>query len=250
MTYSSTFGPVIGREVVEQQVLALLQTPPAGSSYPLVVYYLAEYERRRGLQPQTLPIPPGTDSYRGGLDWDQFEEEWAPQITVLVQPTGSAERYNDESGEGIYGQWYEIQVGALVTEQDEDGARLLADRYAAALMLCLLQNGDLGTRVDYAGNTVPFATRTVLESAPRTDFLNDRLRRLVRSVVTIHSFVEQVVQETGPQTFGPNPYAPAPNWPTITSVDAQLQAENASGVFSPGSGVMVTDSTGHVIVSE
>lgn len=250
MTYTSTFGGILGREQVEQAVLTTFQTPPAGSSYPLIVYYLAEVERQRGLNPRTLPVPPGPDSYRGGLDFDTFEEQWAPQLTVLAEPVGSAERHE----EGVYGQWYEIRVGALVTEVDEDAARLLADRYGAAVGALLAQNGGLGTRVDFTtGTTIPFATKTNVESVPRTEYPDPLLRRFVRSVVTLHTFVDQIVQEDGPQAFGPDPYATPLGWPTITTVDVQLEAENASGVFNTATGVAVTESVsggGQIVVNE
>lgn len=247
MSYTSIYGAIVDRSQVEQAVINILQTPPAGSNFPLIAYYLAEVERQRGLQPQTLPLPPGPDSYRGGLDFDVFEDEWAPVLTVLAEPVGRAEREH----EGFYGSMYEIRVGAVVVGQDEDTVRLLADRYGAAVMACLAQNGGLGTRVDFAtGLTIPFATKTVVETVAETTFPNARMRRLAQSTVILHSFIDHVVDENGPIAFPASPYLPAPSWPTIENVDVQLQAENASGVFNTPTGANVTDSTGHIIVNE
>lgn len=238
MPYTSVFGSIIGRNLVEQAVLSLLSTPPSGSSFPLIQFYLAEVERQQGLAAQTLPPPPGVDSYRGGLDFDTFEQEWAPVITCVAEPTGIPERRE----EGVYGSWYEIRVGAVVTEQDEDTARLLADRYGAALMACLLQNGGLGTRTDFpTGTTVPFATRTVLELAPETTFPNPRMRRLQQSTVILRTFVDQIATEPGPITFPASPYTTPSAWPTITTVTTQLQAENPSGTFNTATGVTVNE---------
>ena len=238
MPYTSTFGSIVSRDLVEQAVLGVLQTPPSGSTYPLIAYYIAELERQLGLQPQTLPLPPGPSSYRGGLDFDTFEQEWAPVIMCVANPSGIAERKH----EGFYGSWYEIRVAALVTEQDEDTARQLADRYGAAVMACLAQNGGLGTRTDFVtGTAVPFAEKTIVDTVAETTFPNPRMRRLAQSTVTLRSFIDQIVTEPGPTSFPANPYTlPAP-WPTITTVTTQLQAENASGTFSTATGVTVND---------
>ena len=244
MTYPETFGGFVVRDEVAQAVVNLLQTPPPGSAYPLIVYHLATVERKQGLQPSSLAQPA---TYRTGLDFENWQGANLPMLSVVAQPTGQAERYSNETGEGVYGQWYEIQVAAIVedpTSGDETTAQQLADRYGAAVMLCLTQNGGLGNPAAFT------IEKTVLTSAPRTDLIPDAQRWLAMSVTTIRSFVEQVVQESGPISFGPDPYTAPAGWPTITTVDVQLQADDALGNVSPGSGVIVTDSTGHVIVKE
>lgn len=238
MTYTSVFGSIIAREQIEQAVIATLRTPPPTTSFPLIQYFLGEFERQRGLTAGTLPPPPGASSYRGGVDFDVFEQEWAPMIMVVAEPVGTPER----AQEGTYGSWFEIRVGALVTEQDEDSARVLADRYGACLATCLLQNGGLGTRTDFStGSTVPLASRTVMETAPETTFPNPRMRRLAQSTVTLRSFVDAIAQDTGPISFPASPYTAPSAWPTISTVDVQLAAENASGVFNTATGVTVTE---------
>lgn len=248
MAYTSVFGAIVGREQVEQAVLSVLRTPPSGSSFPLIAYYVAEVERQRGLSPQTIPLPPGPSSYRGAVnDFDTFEDEWAPMLSVIAEPVGIAERQQD----GSYGSEYEIRIAALVTGEDEDAARLLADRYGAALMACVAQHGGLGTRVDFeTGTTVPFAAKTIVETVSETSFPNPRMRRLVQATVTLHAFVDRVVQEPGPISFPANPYVTPSPWPTIGTVDIGLGAEAPDGTLNTATGANVTDSTGHVIVSE
>ena len=71
-------------------------------------------------------------------------------------------------------------------------------------------------------------------------FPNPRMRRLAQSTVTLRALIDQVVSEAGPLTFPASPYTTPPGWPTITTVDTTLQAENASGTFNTSSGVNVT----------
>lgn len=230
--------------------MSLLSTPPPLRNYPLIVYYLAEVERQLGLAPQTLPQPQGSSSYRGGIDFDTFEEEWAPQLMALAEPVGTAER----SHEGVYSSWYEIRVAVLVVDEDEDATRLLADRYGAAVMACVAQNGGLGTRTDFeTGNTVPLADKTVVETVAETTFPNRLMRRLAQSTVTFRSFISNVVAEPGPTSFPVDPYLIPASWPTIKTVNVQLQAENLSGQLDTPTGVTVNEpvpNTGNINVSE
>lgn len=247
MPYTSTFQNLVSRGAVEQAVLSLIQTPPAGSTYPLIVYYLAEVERQLGLAAQTILVPPGSASYRGGVDFDTFEQEWQPVITVAAQPTGEAERYDSD---GKYGQWYEIQVAATVTAGDEDSARVLADQYGAALAGLLLQQGGLGTRTDSDGSTITFAEKTVLRVAPRVEYPNPKLRRLLRSIVLVESFVQGVFAEAGPGSFGTNPYTAPGALPNVSTVKFELQTEDTLGNVGPASGATVTDDDADVVVTE
>lgn len=241
MTYTSVFGAVVSRDEIERNVLSLFSTPPPTSSYPLIVYYLAEVERQLGLAARTLPVPPGTNSYRGGLDYNTFTEEWAPQITVIAEPISPVEREED----GKYGCWFSIQVAALVTEGDEDSARTLADRYGAALMMCLAGNAGLGTRTDFTdGSSVAFTNQAILQDAPETTFPNPRMRRLCQSTLSMRAYISPIVTEPGPLTFNADPYTDQANWPTITTVDIQLQAEQPDGTLNTPTGVILSEPSG------
>jgi hypothetical protein len=199
------YGQVVSRRDVELAVIAQLQawTPAC----------VAEVERQAGLQPQTIPLPPDPDkSYRGGLDFLGFEVGWCPCLITVVQPTGEPER---EYSNGTYLQAFEIQVAATVVQQDEDTSREYADYYGAAVMMALVQHGSLGRFAN--GN--PVAVKTVLAGYPTVQFWNPDERRVIRSVVTVHSLIDSVVTEAaGPVTPPANPYQLPGGWPDVETV--------------------------------
>lgn len=202
---TTTYGQIVTRRDVEQAVIAQLQA--------WVVPSLAEIERQAGLPPQTIPLPPDpVASYRGGMDFNTFQAGWCPCLITVVQPIGEPER---EYGNGTYLQAFEIQVGAVVQDQDEDTARQFADYYGAAVMMALVQHGSLSTFAN--GN--PVAVKTVLTGYPTVEFWNPEERRVIRSVVTVHSLIDSVVTESaGPKAPPANPYQLPGSWPTVETV--------------------------------
>lgn len=203
------YGALIARGDVEHAALKVLSTPPDGSTYPLLAYYLAERERQQHLKPRTLPLPPASDSYRGGLDFNAYAQDLCPMVIAVAQVIGPPERKEDAR----YGQWFSLQVGVIVVAADEDSTRALADEYGIALTAAIAQNGSLGK----------FATSTNLTGYPVTEFLDPTKRRLMRSVATFETYVEGVVGERqGPQDYGRDPYAIPPGLPTVASVGVTL----------------------------
>lgn len=205
------YGQVITRRDIELAVIGQLQ-----AWLPACV---AEIERQAGLNPQTIALPPDPiESYRGGLDFYTWQTGWgSPCLITVVQPFGEPER---EYGNGTYLQVFEIQVATIVQGEDEDTAREFADYYGAAVMMALVQHGSLGTFA--TGNQV--ALKTVLMGYPSVVFMSPDERRLVRSVVTVHSIVDGVISEAaGPATPPINPYAPPGSWPQVESIDVTVE---------------------------
>lgn len=250
MTYTSLFGQVTGRSDVQNAVISTLQA--------WIVPMLAEVERQEGLTPRTIPPPGGavypplnTFSLRGGIDFERWTADQLPLLIVVAQPTGNTEPIAPST----YQQWYEVQIAAVCEDANgsEQVATQQADWYGKALSLILAQDGGMGTRVDTDGSTIiPFAERTTLEVAPRTEFIPDAPRSLARSVVVAHLLPNGAIVDgsQGPRTPPADPYAVPGVWPTVTTVDVQLQSKNPLGVASASTGVNVTDSTGHVVVNE
>lgn len=204
------FGPFVGRNVIEQAVLSMFQQPPEGSQSPLLVYYLAVVERQQGLAPESIKLPPGPSSYRGGVDVGTGMPEWFPMLTVNVKPTGLPEA----SGHS-YGQWFEIKIYATVGDDDEDAARILADQYGIAIAGLIKQNGALGGIVNDMRWT----------GYPDVEIPDPDVRQIVRSVNTFQAYVETVLTNTGPPlAFNADPYQAPGDWPTVETVDVTVDA--------------------------
>jgi hypothetical protein len=207
------FGPLVSRGDVEAAVLAQLQSPVSG-----IVFYIAERERRAGLSPRTLPTPPSLMSYRGGIDFETFKRDETPLLIAVVQPTGEPERLDSTN----YGQWFEVQVAAVIRDESEDEARGLADHYGIAVAACLSQNGGLGGLEN--------VVRTRLVGFPRVEFVNPDVREVIRSVQTFRVEVDPVLAERyGPTKAQPgppkDPYGPPGDYTEVEDVVTTITAE-------------------------
>jgi hypothetical protein len=209
---SDSFGPFVSRADVEHAVLNTLQTPPAGTGYPALVYYLAEAERLAGQPAHTFDMPP-SGSYRASLDFTRYIADGLPLLIVVVKPTGRPERYE----RGQYSQWFDVQVAAVVKGDDEDAARALADAYGVAIANLIEQSGGLGPNRDSTGR---FAIKTNLEAFPDVEFEESATssRNVLRTVVTFQTCVAPVLIETGPPSFPQDPYAAAIEPVTVETV--------------------------------
>lgn len=205
------FGSLRGHPDVEAAVLSTLRT--------WLPTMLRVRERRLTMPPGTLRDPPGADSYIGGIDHENWEQDLCPMVIVVVNPTGNAERNS-----GSYGQWFEVEVSATHIESTEDESRVMAGHVGVAVMAALTQNGGLGG----------FASRTELASAPRVEFVDPDQRRLTRSITVFHVFVDGLVSENAgtntptpaasPQYPG-SPTQPFTDWPTVVTPSVTLVAE-------------------------
>lgn len=210
---SDEFGPIVSRWQVEQAVIAALNTPPAGSQFSLLAYYLAEVERQTGLPAQTIPLPPGPDSVRGGIDADTFLPEWMPVIHTLCQPSGSTEKLDPYT----FAQPYQIQVVCTVGDDDEDQARMFADSYCAAIGALLAQNGTLSG----------LAIGTQIDTFGQTELLDDHnARQVARSTLTMSALIGPVVSRGGPNMWPSSPYMTPPTWPTVSTVDVTVNTND------------------------
>jgi hypothetical protein len=205
------FGASVGPWQVEQAVINLLQGVPPDGQAPLLVYYLADQERVLGLPPRTVPVPPGSSSYRGGVDDNTLEAEWFPVVHVVVEPSGAPVRLDW----GGYAQSYEVRVTATCGDNDEDIARRASYAYGAAIAQAVIQNGTLGIS----------ATNTVLVRAPTGELLNAiSNRQVVRTTVTFDTLIAPAFTTLGPASWNFAPYAIASDWPEIQDVSVTVTA--------------------------
>jgi hypothetical protein len=180
------FGPIVGVEDVSEAVVDTLRL--------WMPDYLAERERKTGLQPKRIPRPPTPESYHGGVDFNSWIGEQAPEIMVVVKPSGAP-----QSSSLGYTQAYSIQVGCLCVgygglfaERAEDDARITASHYGAVAML-LIQQPTLNELVE----------RIRLTAAPDPS-LPDPERRAITQIVTGFSgWVSQIITEDGPVGLTP-----------------------------------------------
>jgi hypothetical protein len=203
------FGQITGHPAVEFAVLDTLEA--------WVPYMLRVIERREGFPPRTLTSPPGRGSYKGGLDFESWEEEDLPTVIAVVQPEGDAQR----SVEG-YSQFFSVEVGVIVQTESEDESRALAGHLGTAVMVTLAQHGDLGG----------LASFTRLTSAPVLDFPDPEQRTFIRARIAFRSLVTGLVDDlAGPRTATPpesphfppdDPEGPFGDWATRTVTNVQV----------------------------
>lgn len=214
---SQVVGVLAGAETVKQATIQLLSSPPtdvngdAVGTTPLIVSYLAEVERQAGLRPGTLPTPPAADSFYGGVDFESWTQDLLPSIVVVADPVEEPIRF----GTGAIGQWFEMQIAAVVQGDNEDAAQAIAAHYGTAIMGAVMQSGYLDG--------------TELTVAPKVELLEDNMGRVfAMSVLTVRAFLEQVVDAfTGPAPpvdWPSDPYTPPPDWPTVETVSIDVEA--------------------------
>ncbi len=204
-------GTIVSHWQIEQAVINTLQQPPPGGTFPRLVYYLAELERLNGLGPQTLPVPPGANSWRGGVDNFTFEAEWFPVVHVVVRPFGAPERMDP----GEYMQVYEINVTATVGADDENWARQIAFHYGAAIAKTVMDQGSLGIS----------ATNTVLTNYGTPALLDPvNSRQVVRITVGFGTLIAPILTTGAPSTWQLNPYESPGQYPTVSTINPTVTA--------------------------
>lgn len=243
---NAVFQRIITRRDIELAVVFFLRT--------WVPQYIPEIERQGGLRPGQMPLPPDQlESYRGCLDWDTWEQAWAPVYLVQVRPGPAPERYH----QGIYLQEFSIEVACnvVVTDEfdslgkfEEDSARQYADLYGAAALAAILQHGGLGTWPD--GTSV--STKTVMAAYPDTVLPLPDVRSLARCTFAVTAVIDDVLNEAaGPTAPVANPYIDPGDWPLAELVNVVTQAEHLSDDnTSPLSGGSVASDSGHVVVHD
>lgn len=203
--YQSIFGSLVGRQQVEAAVLSVLGTWIGTEAAP--GDYIGEIERANTLAARTIPLPPSSDSFHGGLDFDTWRQGNEPVIIVNAQPVEDSEH----RGDGEWSQWYEVKVASIcvadqrfydaaAVNQKEDTARDLADLYGEAVLGVLMQQ-----LANY--NPPTWLGRVELVQTPPTEFVDPEVPTVARSVVIVRMFVHPVVDESqGPSAPSGNPY--------------------------------------------
>jgi hypothetical protein len=199
---SGTVGPLVAPWNVEQAALTTLRDH--------LFIYLAEVERKNGLDIGAIPRPPSDASFYGGIDADSFQQDLTPSVVVSCNPTGDTIR--DPDG---YLQAYDLQVAAVVIGNDETDGRMLAGLYAAACAGVVAHNGSLGG----------LAQSSRLVSAPAVEFPDPDERRLVRGTCGFHTWVLPILSEDGdPGAIDP-PDQELPDLPTVQTTDLVIVSE-------------------------
>lgn len=170
----SSIGQIVSRGQVAQAVVNTLKE--------WMLTYLDEVERQNTLGTFDLPRPPTPESIHGALDFLSWQKDLTPEVIVTAEPYGEAELF----GDGVFSQWYELQVGAVIVGEDESTATQIADLYGAALTATIAGNGDLGG----------FSERTRLITSAKTEFEDPNVRTVQRTVTIFRTLIEQVVNET------------------------------------------------------
>lgn len=226
------FGQIVTRRDVELALVSFLQA--------WIPTYVAEMERQAQIAPRTVPLPPDQDkSYRGGLDWDSWEQAWSPVFIVNPQAMGSPER---QYGPGVYLQPFQVdccvnfvatnQIRDLVADGKgllEDNARQYADILGMAACAALLQHGQIGKWPSGA----PISTKTYLSRYPVTVYPYPKDRRVARSQFSVVMLVDGVVREAGgPPAPYLDPYQDAPDYPIVNTINVTLASISPSGAIS------------------
>jgi hypothetical protein len=204
---TAIYGPLIGTWDVEQAVIKTLDE--------WIDSYLTAVERDHEIRPRTLARPSQVDGIYGGIDFESWEEDLLPALIVVVNLAPNGDELLASAG---YGQWYEVQIGAVVIGDDEHQARELGSHYIAAAAGVLVQQGSLGG----------FAGRTELVVAPHVEFPNLEERRLANGVCAVNVFVEPIVDEKlGPVSPDPltNPPPDPGNRPQVEHVGVTVIGE-------------------------
>lgn len=229
---SNIFGNIITRRDVERAMIKFLRawTPT----------YIAEIERLSSLPARTIPLPPDQiKSYRGGLDFNTWEQSWSPCYIVNVVPLGSPER---QFGSGVYLQPFEVRVAVnfVATNQIkdltpsgsgllEDNARYYADMLGMAACAAILQHGQIGVWP----SGLPISTKTYLSRYPSTTYPYTGNRRVARSEFRVVLLVNGVIQEAGgPEAPYTDIYQDAEDYPTVSSINVSLTAVSPAGDIS------------------
>jgi hypothetical protein len=180
------FGPLVGPEDIIDAAIATLRV--------WFDTYLNSVEEKHGLAKRTIPRPPTPESYHGGVDLESWIAEDAPEVMVMVKPSGV------EHSATFYTGKFTLTIGCLcigtgsvLAERAEDDARKIASYLGAASQLLVQQPtlGGLTERLRLVG--LPDVT------------LPDPERRAIAQVVTeFDVWVSEVISEAaGP--IGPTP---------------------------------------------
>lgn len=206
------FGTVRGLPHVEKAYLNTLET--------WMPEMLSLVEREHGMPAGTLHRPLGSNSYRGGLDFELMRGDELPLVIVTVTPAGNSERAGS-----IYASWFEVTVGMIVATESEHESRMMAGYCGLAVQASIAQHGSIGGLADQTEMTV----------VPNTEFIDPDQRLLMITKTTFQSFVSDLVDAAGgPKVAAPpqspqypgQPDQPWNDQPVVTSTPVVLDPQS------------------------
>jgi hypothetical protein len=194
-TATNVFGPIVTLRTVEQGVAAFLRL--------WFLDYLDEVERREGYAPGEIERPRGIPIHS---DLSKWSEEQVPCLLVLSSGlTGPPERM----GDGSYTTEWQIAVGAVVKDIDEDEARRLSSAYIAAVRTAVMHKQGL----EGLGRVLRWRDETYDDTPPE----RRRTHAVGRFVFDVQ--IDNTLQEGGPLLPSNAPLDPAVPPPATPSPD-------------------------------
>jgi hypothetical protein len=200
-TATNVFGPIVTLRTVEQGIASFLRF--------WFLDYLDEIERREGYEPGEIERPRGIPIHS---DLSKWSEEQVPCLLVLSSGlAGPPERM----GDGSYTTEWQIAVGAVVKDTDEDATRRLSSAYIAAVRLAVMQHQGL----EGLGRVLRWRDETYDDTPPE----RRRTHAVGRFVFDVQ--IDNTLQEGGPlvpqnapldPVVPPAPPSPDPGpWPDV-----------------------------------
>jgi len=176
--------------------------------------YLAEIERQRGLDVQSIPT---IGSYSTSNEFYKWNEDAIPAL-IAVSP-GRVPRRAERRANGQIDAWYRIGLAVIVGGADREDVRRISGLYGAAVRGGILQHQTLG---DFGAETIEWTDERF------TDIPNEQQRTLG----SVQEFFEVLVPNVANWRLGrlvpePDPYADVTD-PDVVSAEVEVQLEEAT----------------------
>lgn len=196
----SIFGQIFTPHILEERIKTLL-----GEWMPT---YLQEVELQ-SLGPSErgkLEIPKSIVSRN---EFSKFPEDQLPML-VVINAGVADDPIRD--GESIYGAWWAIGIGIIVSAKDEESTARACGIYSAAVRGVMIQKGGTVSQgVEWADETY--------DDVPTDD---DQSRTLRAARLIFRVYIDDVVQSWGgpAEPAEPDPdVQPGSEWPTADTVE-------------------------------
>jgi hypothetical protein len=202
---SDVFGPLVGPYTIEHAIVTHLRAW-------LWPTYLEATETTAGLTVGTVQKPDKAAIY-GVFDQEDMLGDRIPGVMVAcTTPEGEPERTA-----GGYSQQYQVQLIALVRNDDTSTARRDAGIYGVAAQAAMLEQ--------FPGAYPDLVSDLWLTSSPTIELPNTDVRTVVACRVEMKVFVSLMVSDRlGPAAPLPPGATPA-EWPEVTETDVTVFAE-------------------------
>lgn len=173
--------------------------------------YLAEIERREGMDPRSLPLPADYVTVRNDR-LDKWPESQLPAVIIMSPGTS---RRPSRKGD-VVSAVFAVNVAVIVSSSDQEETLITAERYAAALLLLFTEQASLGG----------FA-QTTLWGGQRWDSLPPEDGRTLASTINVFEVVVGTAVELhgGPGEPPEDPYE-ASDWPVAQTTHLDIYPED------------------------